>query len=132
MKRIKNLVIGGIENKVFNLILCTVLLLTLAYAGLSLYHGNMLSQLASESSERQIASIEENTNMVMDSVVAQSLGRTTQLESMLADEMFHGLKTRVEMLGEYARKLFSEPDAHPRHFSSKWQTLRQESKLQDF
>ena len=28
MRRIKNLVIGGIENKVFNLILFTVLLLT--------------------------------------------------------------------------------------------------------
>ena len=35
MKRFKNLVIGGIQSKVFNLILYTVVLLTAAYMALS-------------------------------------------------------------------------------------------------
>ena len=114
MRRFKNLVIGGIENKVFNLILLTVILLTAAYMAVSLYHSNMLSQLATESSARQQASIEEITNSVMDTVVDQSMNRTTALEAYIADEMFHGLETRVMMLGEYAQKLFSDPDAYPR------------------
>ena len=114
MKRFKNLVIGGIENKVFNLILLTVILLTAAYLAVSIYHSQMLSDLAAESSQRQETSIEEITGSVMNSVVEKSMTKSTKVESLLADEMFHGLKTRVEMLGEYAHRLFSEPDQYPR------------------
>ena len=46
MKRFKNLVIGGIQNKIVNLILITVLLLTAAFVAVSSYNSNMLSQLA--------------------------------------------------------------------------------------
>ena len=114
MKRFKNLVIGGIQNKVFNLILITVILLTAAYLGVSAYHSNMLSTLANESSEKQQASIEEITDAVMDAVVEQSMGRTTALQAYLANELFDGLKNRVQMLGDYAGKLFSSPEAYPR------------------
>ena len=61
MKRFKNLVIGGIENKVFNLILFTVILLTAAFMAVSVYQNNMLARLANESSQRQQASIGEIT-----------------------------------------------------------------------
>ncbi len=114
MKRIKNLVIGGIENKVFNLILVTVLLLTAAYLAVSVNHSNMLAKLAAESSAQQQAAIEEITNATMYTVVEQSMGRSTELEARIADSMFEGLKTRVEMMGEYAQMLFSDPAAYSR------------------
>ena len=41
------------------------------------------------------------------------MGRSTQLEAQIADELFNDLKTRVEMLGDYAQKLFSEPEKAP-------------------
>lgn len=53
MRRIKNLVIGGIQSKVFNLILYTVMLLTAAFMAISIYQNNMLTQLAMESSQAQ-------------------------------------------------------------------------------
>ena len=53
MRRFKNLVIGGIQSKVLNLILYTVLLLTVAFMAVSLYQNKMLTQLAGESSQRQ-------------------------------------------------------------------------------
>ena len=114
MKRFRNLVIGGIENKVFNLILATVILLTAAYLAVSAHHSNMLSDLAAESSEKQQASIEEITDTVMDAVVERSMSRTTALEAYIADELFHGLEMRVRMMGEYAGKLFSDPASYPR------------------
>ena len=114
MKRIKNLVIGGIDNKVFNLILVTVLLLTAAYLAVSVNHSNMLAKLAAESSAQQQAAIEEITNATMYTVVEQSMGRSTELEARIADSMFEGLKTRVEMMGEYAQMLFSDPAAYSR------------------
>ena len=61
MKRFRNLVIGGIQSRMFNLILITVLLLTAAFAAVSLYHANMLEQLAAESSARQMNAWQEVT-----------------------------------------------------------------------
>ena len=114
MKRFKHLVIGGIQNKMFNLILVTVLLLTGVYLAVSAYHNNMLTDLANESAEKQLASVEQIIGTVMDSVVEKSMSRTTALQAYLADEMFNSLRIRVETLGDYAGKLFSDPDAHPR------------------
>ena len=114
MRRVKNLVIGGIQSKVFNLILVTVILLTAAFTAVSVYHNNMLANLAAESGEKQKTAISDITDSVMKTVVEQSMGRATELESYLADEMFHGLQTRVQMLGEYATKLLSDPDQYPR------------------
>ena len=114
MKRFKHLVLGGIEQKVFNLILATVILLAGAFFAVSLRHNNMLTDLAAESSARQQTAITDITNSVMTSVVEQSMSRATELEAYIADEMFRGLESRVSMLGEYARKLFAGPEAHPR------------------
>ena len=114
MKRIKNLVIGGIESKIINLILFTVILLTAAFWMLSSRQNNMLAQLTEESNQKQLAAIEEITGTVMYAVVEQSMSRSTQLEAQIADELFQGLKARVEMLGQYAANLLTYPEAYPR------------------
>ena len=93
MKKIRNLVIGGIENKVFNLILVTVLLTALAFMGGFLYQNKMLTDLSNESSRKQKDAIAETTGSIMDQVVTLSLNRNTETESMLVDEFFHGLQT---------------------------------------
>ncbi|MBQ8094070.1 MAG: SpoIIE family protein phosphatase [Clostridia bacterium] len=114
MKKFKNLVIGGIQNKIFNLILFTVILLTAAFIALSLHQSRMLVSLTEESSAKQKTSIGDITGSVMNSVVEKSMVKSANMEAMLADEMFSGLKTRVEMMGQYAEKLFASPDQYPR------------------
>ncbi|MBO5999735.1 MAG: SpoIIE family protein phosphatase [Lachnospiraceae bacterium] len=113
MKRFRNLVIGGIETKLFNLILITVLLISAAFSAVMLYQSSMLTRLTDSTGEKQRESIAVITDSVMDQVVVQNMDRATQLEAYIADEMFHGLETRVGMLGEYAGKLFSDPDGYP-------------------
>ncbi len=114
MRRFKNLVIGGIQNKIFNLILITVLLLTAASIAVTLYRSNMLSGLVSETSALQQAAIRETTQTVMDEVVRRSMSKTSQMEAYIANDLFDGLKNRVMLLGEYAQKLFNDPKAHQR------------------
>ena len=114
MKKGKHLVIGGIQNKVFNLILITVILIVAACLAVSEYHSRMLADLAAESAERQQTSITEITDTVMENVVEQSMTRTTALQAYIADALFDELQARVRMLGDYAGKLFSDPDAYPR------------------
>ncbi len=113
MKKFRNLVIGGIENKLFNLVLVTVLLVSLAFAGITFYQGNMLKDLSNATNQQQSEAISRISSDLMDQVIEQSLGRTTELESILADQMFDSLKTRVKMLGEYAEKLLSGQENAP-------------------
>ena len=110
MKKIRNLVIGGIENKVFNLILAAVLITALVFMGGFIYQNRMLEQLSRESSEKQQESITGFINQVMDQVVQQTMDRNTEQEAALADEMFHDLETRVQMMANYAQKLFEDED----------------------
>ena len=114
MKRIRNLVIGGIENKIFNLILITVILITAAFTAVTLYQNRTLAQLTEEAGEQQRTAITGATDELMEKVVVQSLDRTAQQEAYIADEMFHGLQTRVELLGTYAEELFTNPQNYQR------------------
>ncbi len=114
MKRVKNLVIGGIQTKVFNLILFTVILLTAAYMAVAVYHNNMLVKLSVESNRKQSESIQKTTDTVMNSVIDQSMSERTQLSAYVADDLFRSLKNRVEVMGNYAGKLFANPSAYPR------------------
>ena len=110
MKKIRNLVIGGIENKVFNLILAAVIITAIVFMSGFIYQNRMLEQLSAESSEKQRDSITGFIGQVMDQVVQETMDRNTAIEAALAEEMFHGLDTRVRMMGEYAQKLFDDSE----------------------
>ena len=118
MRKFKNFVIGGIQSKVFNLILYTVFLLTAAFIALSIYQNNTLSQLVADSSQKQQEAIGEITGRVMDVVVDQSLERTNRTEAAIVDAMFTDEARRVLFLADYATKLFAHPEAYdPRPYS---------------
>ena len=114
MKKFKNLVIGGIENKVVNLILITVIVLTVAFQVAYYFQNRMLGEVSAETNAKQEESLTTFTSDVMVDVVEQSMSKTTRLEAMMADELFHNLAVRVNMMGEYAQKIFDEPDTYQR------------------
>lgn len=114
MKKFKNLVIGGIENKVVNLILITVVVLALAFQAAGFFQNRMLTEVSNETTAKQEEALTTITSDVMGEVVDSSMTRSTQLEALIADEVFHHLAVRVEVLGEYARTLFEDPDGNPR------------------
>ena len=110
MKKIKNLVIGGIQSKVFNLILFTVVLLTAAFSVVSIHQNNTLAKLASESSQKQQETIGEITGEVMDAVVRQTLERSNRTDADIADAMFDEAAQRVSFVADYAAKLVAAPE----------------------
>ncbi len=112
MKRFKHLVIGGIQNKVFNLILAAVILMTAAGMGISVFYNQVLSQVVTESGEKQEKAITEITSSVMEQVVVQSLSRTNRTDAQIADTLFRTFRERVTFLGECAGKLLVHPEAY--------------------
>ncbi|MCR5263122.1 MAG: SpoIIE family protein phosphatase [Clostridiales bacterium] len=111
MKRFRNLVIGGIEHKLFNLILITVAAVTAVFILMTLYQTNMLAGLAADTSRRQRESIGKITDSVMDLVIEDNMTRITQLQADNTDNMFLGIKIRVQMIGDYLWNLYSDPDS---------------------
>ena len=110
MKRVRGLVLGGIQNKILNLILLTVILLSAVNFAVYVYHSNMLSDLAAQSSQKQQEVIGEVTSEVMDGVVTQSLGRSNKAAAKIADEMFEEAGNRIAFYADYASGLVANPE----------------------
>ena len=113
MKKIKNFVIGGIQQKVFNLVLIVILLMMAAYTAVIIYQVGHINNLVNDTNERQKQSIAHISQEIMDAVVSQSMGQSTQLEAYIANDMFEDLAGTVQMLADYANNIFKAPEAYP-------------------
>ena len=118
MKKYRKLVIGGIENKIVNLILFAVIILAGTFLILTLSQAKMLSSLTSETSVRQQEATSSIISETMSAVTRKSMNRTTETEAKFVDEMFQGIQARVMLVNDYASKLFADPEDYPiREFS---------------
>jgi len=113
MKKYKNLVIGGIQQKVFNLVLVTILLLVAAYTAVILYQTSSLKTLTGETNLRQKEAITEISGTTMDAVVADSLTSRTEMAAMLADDLFTKLSSTVQILADSAETMLQAPELYP-------------------
>ena len=112
MKKFKNLVIGGIQQKVFNLVLVTILLLIAAYTAVIVYQSSSLKKLTAETNLRQKEAIAEISEATMDAVVADSLTSKAEMAAMLADDLFVRLSSTVQILADNAENLLQTPELY--------------------
>ena len=112
MKKFKNLVIGGIQQKVFNLVLVTILLLVAAYTAVIVYQSSSLKKLTAETNQRQKEAIAEISETTMDAIVADSLTSKAEMAAMLADDLFVRLSSTVQILADNAENLLQTPELY--------------------
>ena len=112
MKKFKNLVIGGIQQKVFNLVLVTILLLVAAYTAVIVYQSGSLKKLTAETNLRQKEAIAEISETTMDAIVADSLTSKAEMAAMLADDLFVRLSSTVQILADNAENLLQTPELY--------------------
>ena len=112
MKKIKNLVIGGIQQKVFNLVLIVILLMMAAYTVVITHQVTSIGSLVAETNARQRESISEISRSTMDTVISRSMGQSTRMEAYIANDLFEDLADAVKMLGDYASNLFRSPESY--------------------
>ncbi len=113
MKIYKKLVIGGIETKIFNLILLTIILLSGTFLALTLSQSKLLSFMTAETSVRQQETTSSIISDAMNQVTRRSMENTTKMEAKIVDEMFRGVQARVMLVSDYATKLFANPEDYP-------------------
>ena len=113
MKRFKRLVIGGIESKVVNLVLISMLVVAAVFVASMVTQNNVLAGLTQGTNEKQLASMTGTTAAVMDAVIVENMDRQTELEAVVSDQLFHDRAVGVQMVGDYAAKLLENPDEVP-------------------
>ena len=111
MKRFRKLSFGGIQSKVFSLILLTIALMAAAFIVISLSQGSIIRRLLKESSEKQQATISEVSESVMNDEIDRDLRRSNRIEAQFADKVFADAQNRVSFLASYATELFDDPEA---------------------
>ena len=114
MKIIHGIRIGGLHQKIFNLMLLIIAVLIGLYTAFYFYQQKNLTQVVQEASVEQQASITAVSEETMASVLNNSLTRTTALQAYIADDLFADVETDVETLRAFATELF----AHAENFSA--------------
>lgn len=112
MKRFKHFVIGGIQHKIFNVVLLTAVLIVAAYYVMTLYEYRQLAKLSEETADRQKEAIREISEEAMQDVIREALQSATALQASIADEMFNDVRNQVNVLSDYAEELLRNPDAY--------------------
>ena len=112
MKKYKNITIGGIQQKIFNLVLITVILMMVVNSVVILHQSRQLSSLVEETSAAQKQSMAEISDQTMTAVLDSNLTQSTQLEAYIAGQLFGDAARVVKITADYTRRLFSNPVAY--------------------
>ena len=115
MKIIKGIKIGGLQQKIFNLMLFFILALIGVYSVVSIYQRNNLTQVVQEANDRQQMSITEVSEETMLSVLESSMARTTALQAYIANDLFSDVRTDVKTLQALATELFAHAESFDPH-----------------
>ena len=112
MKKYKSVTFGGIQQKIFNLVLIMLLLIMAAYSVMIIFQMNNLTGLVTDTNESQKGAITAISQETMDAVIAGSLGRQTQMQAYIADGLFSETADTVGALHDYTQMLFEAPEQY--------------------
>ena len=110
MKKIRNLVIGGLQQKIFNLVLLSIILIVLAFMGIAVYQTRSLSSLFQKTSEEQKTAVTDSTTAIMEGVIDTTMTREAALEAYITDSMFRQVAAQVITLADITRDLYANPE----------------------
>ena len=111
MKMIGRIKIGGLQQKIFNLMLIFIAVLIGAYAVINVYQQKSLRRTVQETGTGQQASIKEVSEQTMQFVLNTSMTQTTALQAYIADDLFADVRTSVQTLRAFAEELFAHADS---------------------
>ena len=115
MKIIKGIKIGGLQQKIFNLMLIFILLLVGAYVAVSVWQQRNLTNIVQESGARQQESITVVSEETMEAVLSASMTQSTALQAYIADDLFGDIRTDVLTLQAFATELFAHAESFSAH-----------------
>ena len=115
MKIIHGIKIGGLQQKIFNLMLIVILALVGAFAAVSIYQQKNLTHVVEEANAEQQTAITAVSEATMEGVLASTMAKTTALQAYIAGDLFGDVKTDVQTFQTFATELFANAEMFPPH-----------------
>jgi len=115
MKTIRGIKFGGLQQKIFNLMVIFITAIIVAYTVVAAYQQNNLTDIVQYASAEQQASISSVSDETMKTVLETSMSRTNALQAYIANDLFADVQTDVLTLQAYAQQLFEHADSLPVH-----------------
>ena len=115
MKIIKGIKIGGLQQKIFNLMLFFLIALIAAFLAISVYQQKNLTRTEQEANGKQLQSIETVSEETMRAVLSTSMTQTTALQAYIADDLFSQVRSDVLTMQAFASELFEHADSFSLH-----------------
>ena len=115
MKVIRGIKFGGLQQKIFNLMLIFIVAIIGAYAAVSVYQQKSLTGIVQEATGQQQASITAVSESTMEAVLEASLTQSTALQAYIADDLFADVRSDVLTLQAFAEELFEHADSFAAH-----------------
>ncbi len=115
MKIIHGIKIGGLQQKIFNLMLIVILALIGAFAAVSIYQQKNLTHVVEEANAEQQTAITAVSEATMEGVLASTMAKTTALQAYIAGDLFGDVKTDVQTFQAFATELFANAEMFPPH-----------------
>ena len=115
MKIIHGIKIGGLQQKIFNLMLIIIIGLIAAFVAVSLYQQRNLTAVVEKANAEQQAAITEVSDATMQAVLENTLTKTTALQAYIASDLFSDVQTDVQTLQTIADELFGHADTFSPH-----------------
>lgn len=113
MKIIWGFKIGGLQQKILNLVLIFLLALIGVFTGVSIYQLKHLNAIVTEAGDEQQKSIKEVSESTMELVVQSSVTKTNSLQADVADDIFVEIVDDINMLTELAQRYFENNELEP-------------------
>ena len=115
MKIIKGFKLGGLQQKIFNLMLLVIVALIVAFIVVTVSQQKNLTNTVQDAAEAQQSSITEVSEATMRSVLESSMVRMTSLQTYIADELFSEVRANIMTLKAFAEELFANRDSFSDH-----------------
>lgn len=115
MKIIRGFKIGGLQQKIFNLMLIFIVLLVGAYLAVAVWQQKNLAKIVQEAGDKQQESIINVSEQTMESVLETSMVQSTALQAYIADNLFDDVRADVLTLQTFAEELFEHADSFSDH-----------------
>ncbi len=115
MRIIRGIKFGGLQQKIFTLILIFILGLVGTFVAVSVYMQKHLSGIVEETSLEQQAAITAVSEETMEAVLEGTMVKTTALQAYIADDLFSDVRSDVLTLQAFAGELFAHADRFDPH-----------------
>lgn len=115
MKIIRGVKIGGLQQKIFNMMLIFLAGLIAIYTAVSLIQQRSLASVVQEAGEEQQSAMEAVSQETMQAVLNSSMVKTNALQAYIANDLFADVQTDVLTLQVFAKSLFEHQDNFDPH-----------------